>query len=154
MKLHLTIGGNAPPREGHLNVDPLAEPGGPRIFGHLGDLSGHVEDCEAAEIVALDVLDYLDPALGEATLDHWTRKLRRGGLLVVGGLDLTEVCRQLGLRKIGLAVANELIYGRASAHRRSSTSLPQRCDSLSRRGLVARGKAYRDSFYTASFVRP
>ena len=61
--------------------------------------------------MAEDVIDYLPVNEAEKVLDNWLRKIRLGGKIILGGVDLHEVCKALFQYRIELPEANRLIHG-------------------------------------------
>lgn len=156
MRVNLLL--NSPTmRNGFLNIDPFATPGDGKIYGHVTCLDGHVEDAQASEILASDVLDFLPPKAVNDAVTHWIKKLRHGGTITIGGLDLREVARRLSSHQISIDEANLLVYGEQSSPwqcRKAAVSLPLMADQLQRTGLVVTGKSYREVFYSVTARRP
>ena len=102
MKLHLALSGV--PRAGYANVNPFAD------WDHkVADLAC-CEDAEATEILAPDYLDFVPRDATGDTLDLFRRKLRMGGRLVVGGLDLREVGRRLAQIALARDYGRPVVY--------------------------------------------
>lgn len=114
MKLNLLIDNPGDVRSGYVNVDPLAPESSPdgRVRAHLHDLSVVVDDGEAAEIVALDVLDYFPQAQADDVLSGWLKKLAHGGRLTIGVVDLKEVARGVVQHTLSAEDVNELLHGK------------------------------------------
>jgi hypothetical protein len=114
MKLNLLIDNPADVRNGYINVDPYApvqdEHG--RVAADLSDLTHSVDNGEAAEIIAYEILDYYPAKLGDALLDNWLRKLAHGGTLTISTVDHSEVARAIGHGRLSLAETNELLHGK------------------------------------------
>jgi hypothetical protein len=155
MRVQLTLGGTSPPREAYLNLDPLATPGDGRVPCSFADLSEFLDDAEASEIVALDVVDRLMTTDADATLIHWVSKLARGGTLAIGGLDLAELSRRCWSRQMSLELANSLLYGgHPRACRRSARSLSWAAEKLISLGIKPLTKTFDGVFYCVNGVRP
>tara|TARA_R110000824_G_scaffold57875_4_gene157166 strand:- start:1615 stop:2097 length:483 start_codon:yes stop_codon:yes gene_type:complete len=96
----------------HLNINPFATEDVEGIIrDDIVNLDKHVDDSELEELVAIDVIDYLSPAQIEIVLDNWIKKIRIGGSIILGGIDLLEVCKSLSQYRIDITEANLLIHG-------------------------------------------
>ena len=104
------------PRSGYLNVSPFAteETDELKIGDPTFKLSAWVDDAEATEIVANDVIDYLPADIVMDVLSHWVAKLRHGGTLIIGGTDLYEVCKGFTTYAIDVHQANAHLHGHAA----------------------------------------
>lgn len=76
----------------------------------LYNLDNLADDGEVEEILAYDVIDYLEAGKVEGAIDHWVRKLRVGGKIVVSGTDIIEVAKGVASYKLTVADANKLLY--------------------------------------------
>ncbi len=111
MKVNLLIHSNAV-RSGFTNVDPLASPGSPdRVQGSVTNLDEIVEDAEATELVALDVIDYVPAPDVPGVIAGWVRKLRHGGQITIGGVDLRDVAKAVVFQQLSPNEAAGLLYG-------------------------------------------
>jgi hypothetical protein len=157
MKINLLLADNSP-RSGYTNIDPLAPPNDPlRKVGDFGDLNEHVDNAECDELVANDVLDFLPAHQIDEVLNHWVSKIRHGGTITVGGLDLREVARGLVKHELGIDDANLLIYGAQQAawqHRRSATTIQNVLAAMASRGLRPLKKRVENYFYIITMERP
>lgn len=83
---------------GYMNVDPIGNYNDGRYevacepYNRLDNI---VDDNECMEIIANDVLDFIEPADIEGTVLHWVSKIRVGGTLTICGVDFLEVARSL-----------------------------------------------------------
>ena len=102
MKINLKLGGKD--KNGYLNIDGLKGM-------ELRNLDEYVDDAECIEVLAEDILDYLQINEARSVLAHWISKLRHGGKLIVGGTDIAEVCRMFYKRAIDLESLNEILHG-------------------------------------------
>jgi predicted SAM-dependent methyltransferase len=96
----------------HLNLHPFAMQETDDVkIADVKNIDRFVCDGEAEEIVALDVLDYL--VLYEVTkvIGHWVQKLKIGGTLIIGGTDMTLVCKSFAEGDIDLETANKMLHG-------------------------------------------
>jgi hypothetical protein len=101
----------------HTNINPFAtkeqleEFGSKIIRDDIFNLDKYVDNSEANEILAYDVIDYIPLDRHEEVIENWVGKIRIGGRIVIGGTDLFEVCKSFSQYKIGSSEANELIHG-------------------------------------------
>jgi hypothetical protein len=126
-KLNLLINGGDL-RSGYVNIDPLAVGQDEVMAGSVGNLDWIADDAECDEIVALDVIDFLSSTETDATLEHWLKKLRHGGTITIGGIDLYEVAKGILHGRIDVAEANFLIHGNQSVPadcRKANTTIQQ-----------------------------
>jgi len=123
---------------GYANVDPLATGQDDRIQLDYANIDSICEDAEATEILARDVLDFVDPLKSETIINHWIKKLRKGGQIVIGGVDLEEVAHQVINASLNIAQANQILRGDWSQPfniRRSNVTLETMADFLQSKGL-------------------
>lgn len=157
MKINLLLN-DASPRSGHTNIDPLAPPNDPlRKVGDFGNLDEHVEAAECDEFIATDILDFIQADQLDDVLNHWVSKIRHGGTLTIGGLDLRSVARGISDYRLSINDANLLIYGAQQAawqHRRSASTLQIILEVLTSKGLKAIKKRYDGYFYSLTMERP
>ena len=97
----------------HININPFAEEadGETIIRDDITNLDNHVDDAELQELIALDVIDYIPMTKVGSVLDNWTNKIRLGGKIVIGGVDLIECCKSVADYSIDIVQANSLIHG-------------------------------------------
>jgi hypothetical protein len=113
MKINITLGG-AGYKAGYVNIDPTLKRLGEDIIlenanddqtnvikADVRNLDDVALENECLEIVAEDILDYLQIKESRTVLAHWISKLRHGGKIVVGGTD----------RSIDSESLNEIIHG-------------------------------------------
>lgn len=145
MKVNITLNN---PILNYMNLGPVPLPN--TKFCSLTNLDKYVEAAEANEILAIDIIDYVEQSyIGEA-LTNWVSKLRIGGTITIGGLDLHEVCRKFARRQIDLADANSLLYGTQEnpfMHRKSSLSIDAVVGQLKTFNLYIDSKKFEQNFY-------
>lgn len=97
----------------HININPFAEKadGVNVIRADVKNLDKHVDDSELNELRAEDVLNYIEIDKVESVLNNWCQKIRLGGKIVIGGIDLMEVCKSFCEYKSDLTEANILLHG-------------------------------------------
>ncbi len=109
MKLNLLWSGHA--LNGYINVDPFGFGEEGKVVADVKNLDDVVDDAEATEIIAEDIIDFLPLGDVERVIEHWIKKLRHGGKIIVGGTDMFEVCKAFSNYTIDLAMANYLLHG-------------------------------------------
>ncbi len=116
LRLNLLVNDPEGVLPGYLNVDPLGQPGRDDIvLGAHHDLSHSVDANEAAEVRAIDVLHYASQAEVRPIVQHWSSRLAHGGRLVIGGVDLREVCDQAAQGMLPADLTGALLLGRQRA---------------------------------------
>jgi hypothetical protein len=111
MKVNITLNTNEP-RNGYINLNPLADPNDANfIRTNINELGVYLDDGEAEEIIALDVVDYVPLAEKENILRHWLSKLAIGGTITIGGNDLRQIAKALSFNQLDLNQTAELLYG-------------------------------------------
>jgi hypothetical protein len=157
VKVNLLIGGTDI-RNGWTNIDMLAGPSETdRMNGDVGCLDSNVDDAEAAEIVALDIIDFLPVPLVFDALDNWAKKLRHSGTLTIGGVDLREVAKAVSVQQIGINDANAVLYGDHNEpykYRKSAFTLQYVIQLLQLRGLETVSKQIKNLRYCVTVRRP
>ena len=96
MKINITLGGSGY-KSGYVNVDPTLKRMGEEVVlekannGQTNVIKADIRNLdeitlenECVEIVAEDILDYLQLGESRKVLAHWISKLRHGGKIVVG----------------------------------------------------------------------
>jgi hypothetical protein len=95
LKLNLLVDDPAGVKPGYLNLDPFApEPcSDGRVRGALHQLHEHADGGEAAEVLALGVLEFFPAEAADKVLRHWVSKLAHGGTITLSCWDARELCR-------------------------------------------------------------
>ena len=96
---------------GFLNISPFPQRDENFILADLSNLDMFVDDAEAEVIIANDVINFLPKPTVLSTIDHWLRKLRHGGRIVIGGTDLYELARDICKQSVDLKTVNNTLYG-------------------------------------------
>jgi len=105
MKVYLTVKGDN--ITGYHNIDASSG-------GDIVGMSG-VEDSEATEIIASDVINFTALSSLNDLLSSWVKKLRHGGKIVLGGVEIDEVCKAFITKAIDIKQFNDLVHeGRIS----------------------------------------
>ena len=110
MKINL-LHGAGQKMSGFSNVSSLAIDDDEVIWCDVRNLDVVVDDGEAAIIIARDVINYMPKEQILPILSHWVSKLRHGGRIVVGAMDLHEVVRQIYIQDLDMEGANRVLYG-------------------------------------------
>lgn len=111
MKLNLTLD-LAGQRSGYVNINPLAREDSPDfIRSNIDNLGLYVDDCEAQEIIALDLIDFVPIQDKENIVRHWLSKLALGGTITIGGNDIGQITKAFTFNQIDLGQTAELLYG-------------------------------------------
>ena len=123
MKINILIGGTDY-KSGYINIDPTLKRKSESIAlensnddqsnivkSDIRNLDDIVSDSECKELIAENVLDFLELSESRAVLSHWISKLRHGGKIIVGGTDIYEVCRLFYKQAIDLNTLNAIIHG-------------------------------------------
>lgn len=137
VRLNLLLNNPGGVRSGYLNVDPYSQ--GWAAAADPGDLGGLCDANEAAELVALEVLDFYPAHLADAALDHWLSRLAHGGEVTLSTVDLREVCRGFLGGYLSHDDANNLLHGiptHDAGVKRSSYTLGQLVEVLENKGMV------------------
>lgn len=97
----------------HLNINPFSEkPDGKIIVrDDVSNIDKYADDSELSELIATDVIDFLPANKTSEILENWIKKIRLGGKIVIGGVDLIEVCKCLSQYKMDILEANALLHG-------------------------------------------
>ena len=100
----------------HLNINPFEEnPNNTSLVrDDISNLDKYADDAELDELSAIDVIDYLPLNSCEQSLSNWFKKIRIGGKIIIGGIDLFEVSKSFSQYRIDLSEANLLIHGEQS----------------------------------------
>ena len=142
----------------HLNLDPfVAEETDVLIRSDVKNLDSFVDDAEAKEIIALDVIDYIPLTDINKVIEHWVSKLRHGGSLIIGGTDLFEVSKAFAQYRLDITKTNKLIHGEQHKPyliKRTNFSMLGLVDFLSALGLKIQKKRVNNFHMTIEATRP
>ena len=106
MKVNLTVKGDT--ISGYVNIDASAG-------GDIVELK-EIDDSEATEIIASDVINFVTLDSIERLLDGWIKKLRHGGKMIIGGVEVDEVCKAFMHRAIDLQTFNQFMHNGRTSH--------------------------------------
>ena len=142
---------------GYLNIDPCAKDGEAKVKGIIHDLNEYVDDGEAEIIRAIDAIGYFAHVDSAVVADNWIRKLKHGGTIIIGGIDIIEVARAIANRTIDIDQANILLYGNQKHswdfYKAGFTAL-QLVEYLESKGLKITKKRIHDFHFIVEAVRP
>ena len=145
MKINIHTQGNE--RDGYVNVPFPADIG----MGIV--LDPFVDDGEAEEIIAYDVVDRFPSAIVDNMLSHWTRKLSHGGILAFDSIDIVQVSKLLVTRNITPEDANALLHGEYG-ERRAAFCMADMVHFLEKSGLTILKKRWQSYRATVVAQRP
>lgn len=135
MRLNLIVN-QANYLQDYINICPYAEfEDNNVVYGDFNDLSMFVDDGEADEVRAISVLECFAFTDLSKLLDQWIKKVKLGGLLTVGGTELTLICKAAVNRELTFEDVVKYLYGN-SIHERKLCTL----NSLYLRGLLEQKK--------------
>lgn len=114
MKVNLLINEKNLAKAGYLNIDPYAkkqdEPliveGNPTVLENL------VEDGEAEEIIAINIIDYVSHPKVNMILKQFFGKLSHKGILRIGFTDILATARRYYIGQIEESKIAEMLYGK------------------------------------------
>ena len=114
MKINLLISQKHLAKNGYLNIDPTAKKEDEPLIveGNPTILEQHVEDGEAEEIIATNIIDYVPHHKVLSILKQWVSKLSHKGILKVGFTDIASVSRRIYNGQIDFLKAPEILYGK------------------------------------------
>lgn len=108
---------------------------------HISEASNLDNLCESAEctrLIAEDIIDYFSSHEVDMIIDNWISKLRHGGTIVIGGIDINQVAKALHNKQIDLVQANVLLFGEQSSpqdYRKSALTATKLVEALQGCGL-------------------
>jgi len=153
MKICLSLGENDIIRSGYVNIDPLCDPNHPqRIKADIGNLGLYADPGEVVELVAIDILDYVNIGQKEEVLNGWLNLIAINGQIVLGGTDLTQATKAFAFGHIDLQKVNNLLYGQQIA-KSGVTTCHQLCTLLSSKGYRIVEKKILDFSYIVKAER-
>tara|TARA_Y100001938_G_scaffold147611_2_gene229209 strand:- start:2397 stop:2879 length:483 start_codon:yes stop_codon:yes gene_type:complete len=97
----------------HTNINPFDNnaDGKMIIRDSVTNIDKYADNAELLELIATDVIDYFPAQETEKIISGWISKIRLGGKIVVGGIDLMEVCKAFSSYSIDNNFANVLLHG-------------------------------------------
>lgn len=157
VKVNLLLNGTTF-RADYQNVDPIGDPNREGIVsGDVGNLDWLAEDAEVEDLLALDVIDYMPATQIDIIIDHWIGKLRHGGTITIGGVDMREVAKALMGQRLDINQANALLFGEQNSPwqgRKLALTMQHMIDILKNRELEIMRKDTRAYHYYITARRP
>jgi hypothetical protein len=145
-------------RSDYLNIDPYADPADrDKVTGSLINLDEHVDDGEAVDLLALDIIDYIGSNETNEAIASWLKKLRHGGTITIGGIDLRGVSHAFLHHQISLTEANILLYGAQDApynYRKATLTIQHVIDMMIEQDLKVLRKQIQQYKYFVTARRP
>lgn len=114
MKLNLLFDNPQGVRGGYINLDPLCQDESTSNFFRREDIKtlDCIDDAECEEIMAIDVIDYFKAEDAKELVGIWAKKLKHGGLIVLGFIDVYQLTKTILGRSIDINKTNELMHGK------------------------------------------
>jgi hypothetical protein len=157
MKLNLLYNNNMV-RAGYTNIDPFAPPDDPdRTNGDIVNLDEYVDDAEATDIIALNVIDFMPSSETNEIIAGWIKKLRHGGTITIGGVDIRDVSKAIIYQQLSLTDANFLLYGAQRApweYKKATLTLQHLINALQGQGMEIIKKHSENFTYHVTARRP
>lgn len=107
MKIKICIGEDA--YNGYINLSPIQGDG--YTLGNPTNLDGVAVDNECHEILAPRVLDYIGGYELLPTIQHYVKKLRHKGIIILGGTDAFAICRDVFQGSKTMVDFNKTVFG-------------------------------------------
>ena len=152
MKVNLLINNPAGIRPDCMNIDPTANGSDSRVQDDLYKLST-VDDAECEELIAMDIVDYLEPKGLDELITGWVKKLKHNGILTIGFMDMYQMCKVILGRLVELEQANYMLHG-TGVVRRSTMSMNFVAALLTEKGLKVLSKRIVSCKAIIKAVRP
>lgn len=111
MKLNLECGNDV--RNGYMNINSEAIHGVEEdlIVADFRNLDTFVEDESVEEIISNDAVTKLHPAETLRVIEHWSNKLKKGGILEMTYADARSVAREAHIYNISLEEMHSYLLG-------------------------------------------
>ena len=142
---------------GYTNVSVFIDQTHPDVvLSNYENLQG-VEDNEATEIRAIDIIDYYPLERQDQLFDHWISKLRHGGVITVGGVDLVEMAQLLYHYNVTTEDFNSIFFGASKEtwqRRQSVQPMHRLANLLSQKGLEVIEKFITGQRFVVKVRRP
>jgi hypothetical protein len=94
-----------------LFLGKLAPDDSYKCVGYRRNLDEICDDAECTEINAPDILDFIEYSKHKEFILHLIKKLRHGGVLIIGGTDITTLSLNVFSKNLSVADANQLVFG-------------------------------------------
>lgn len=111
MKINLLMNNKSGVLNNCLNLDPYGD-NQARQKTDITNLDNIVDNGEADEILARDILCYFPLLETPRLIDGWLKKLRKGGKLLIEGTDYEKVCMDVYYGNLNFSDFHDMIYGK------------------------------------------
>ena len=150
MKLNLLLDNPKGCLSGYVNIDPIAENDPERVTLDITGFDAVCDDAEATEINAIGVLSYFPARDINDIFTYWLQKLRHGGILRVGDIDLLEVAKAAATDAHTVEEVNLFLYGEQDKpwrYRKCSLTVNNVADALKAKGFkILKKRVHRNEF--------
>jgi hypothetical protein len=116
VKLNI-IYNNAEFLNGYDNISPVVLENKEIIVGNVYNLDWIVDNGECIEIIALDTIEYLPITQYEQAISNWVSKLKVGGTLILGFVEIIELFKGYDRGIINYEDFNVLLHGKQTDNR-------------------------------------
>ena len=154
MKIRITVGDDQK-LNGYLNLDPISK--FDDVAVDIRNLDEVAEDSECNEILADDVVGFLERSDALQAMSNWIKKLRKNGKIIITAVDAHVVSGLFYTGQIDLETFNKLLHGNLSAPwdiRLGHTTVEEVSKFLQTRGLVVTKKTLDGLKATIGATRP
>ena len=155
MKVNIIINGHA--LSGYTNIDPHGFGDDSKVLGDVSNIDEHVENSEAREILAHDVINFLPYEQIDSVISDWVKKLRHGGKIVILGKDLWHLCKAYSQKLVSTEQFNSALFGEQSHsgdYRLSHITMPELAMKLEALGLKVVKKRVNGYEMVVEAIRP
>ena len=162
MKINLLLDSPKDCLSGYINIDPISDPTKPgeepTLFHEdVNNFDAVCDDSEATEINAINVLSYFPARDINDIFTYWLKKLRHGGVLRIGDVDILEVAKSIATGAISIEDANLLLYGEQDQpwrYRKSALTVNQVANALVSKGYRILKKRLHNNNFVLEAQRP
>lgn len=127
---------------GYANINPNA-------------LNEAVDDAEAEEIRAINILPYYPQTESAKIINSWLRKLKHGGKIIIGAVDILEVSRDFSTYFLDIDTANLFLYGEeGKPSAQAGFTVMQVSEYLESKGLKITKRRTEDYRFVVEAIRP
>ncbi len=157
MKLNLLLDNEAGCIPDALNLDPMASQGQKTVLCDITILDEYVEDGEADEIVARNILSYFDAGRVTEIISQWVKKTARGGSLTISDVDIVQAWKAYNRAELNFIELNHCLYGeqqRPWMFRKVGLCLQEVCEALLACGMEVVEKKLYSVLFEIKAVKP
>lgn len=109
MKINICFGNSNQPLNGYINTNIFEDQNFKNC--HPENLDSIVDDGEAEQILAINVINYISYNNINDVIMGWFKKLKYDGTMTISFYDFLEICRTLTTQQLNMESAKKLIYG-------------------------------------------